>query len=67
MNDNLVVAYPTDETATQTDLDPSHGGPDFLDHHSASIRSTVDYHGYLRDAIAFWNETNHAPSWLEHV
>jgi hypothetical protein len=64
MNDNLVVAHPTNETATQTDLDSS-SGPDFLDHHSASIRSTVDYHGYLRDAIAFWNtkQTMHHLGW----
>ena len=48
-----MVAHPTNETATQTDLDSN--GPDFLDRHSASIRSTVKYHGNLRNAIAFWN------------
>jgi len=53
MNDNPVVAHPTNETTTRTDLESS--DPDFLDRHSASICSTVDYHGYLRNAIASWN------------
>jgi hypothetical protein len=56
MNDNLAVAHPTNEAAMQTGLDSRGPNLNFLDLHSASIRSTVNYHSYLKKiAVAFGN------------